>query len=455
MGAPSVNLKLIIAKLTRSVDKVALRDSTLFYLPSLATTLVSFILFATIKGIEPGKLNTIQVTIMASVILSLMLVAGIQFLTNTVIGQINTSEDKTKQRSLSSGFTRLAILLSFIFSIIVSAIVYPYFSSVLHFSTLDFSFFVILLVCYAFIWVITGAFWALGQHKYPAIIFVFSYIVIFTFGYIGYHLGSVEFMVGYTVGVVLLLALLSLFLLSVFRGQPKPKGLRESARMLPELISKNYWGMLFQTFLILAIFLDKIIVWISEGIKAGNGLQIMSNYTTGSFLGLIPSFSLVALAYFSEKVKRLSKNMWTGSLNDVRMRIQEYKRLYNMGLLTMLSSGSVLLALVVGFSQIISGDNMITLIALTIGLGVLFFEVILFNAFVLPVFRQSRISTVSVIFMCLTETVIALLVPKNIWFASVGFLTGSFMGFLLSHFTTKKLLSEFDYNAFRAFQLDT
>jgi uncharacterized membrane protein len=455
MGAPSVNLKLIIAKLTRSVDKVALRDSTLFYLPSLATTLVSFILFATIKGIEPGKLNTIQVTIMASVILSLMLVAGIQFLTNTVIGQINTSEDKTKQQSLSSGFTRLAILLSFIFSIIISGIVYPYFSSILHFSTLDFSFFVILLVCYAFIWVITGAFWALGQHKYPAIIFVFSYIVIFTFGYIGYHLGSVEFMVGYTVGVVLLLALLSLFLLSVFRGQPKPKGLWESARTLPELISKNYWGMLFQTFLILAIFLDKIIVWISEGIKAGNGLQIMSNYTTGSFLGLIPSFSLVALAYFSEKVKRLSKNMWTGSLNDVRMRIQEYKRLYNMGLLTMLSSGSVLLALVVGFSQIISGDNMITLIALTIGLGVLFFEVILFNAFVLPVFRQSRISTVSVIIMCLTETVIALLVPKNIWFASVGFLTGSFMGFLLSHFTTKKLLSEFDYNAFRAFQLDT
>ena len=225
MGAPSVNLKLIIAKLTRSVDKVALKDSTLFYLPSLATTLVSFILFATIKGIEPGKLNTIQVTIMASVILSLMLVAGIQFLTNTVIGQINTSEDKTKQQSLSSGFTRLAILLSFIFSIIISGVVYPYFSSVLHFSTMDFSFFVILLVCYAFIWVITGAFWALGQHKYPAIIFVFSYIVIFAFGYIGYHLGAVEFMVGYTVGVVLLLALLSLFLLSVFRGQQKPKGL--------------------------------------------------------------------------------------------------------------------------------------------------------------------------------------------------------------------------------------
>ena len=455
MGAPSVNLKLIIARLTRSVDRVALKNGALFYLPSLATTLVSFILFATIKGIEPEKLNTIQVIIMASVILSLMLVAGIQFLTNTVIGQINTSEDKTKQQSLSSGFTRLAILLSFIFSIIISGIVYPYFSSVLHFSTLDFSFFVILLVCYAFIWVITGVFWALGQHKYPAIIFVFSYIVIFAFGYIGYHMGSVEFMMGYTGGVVLLLALLSLFLLSVFRGQPKPKGLWESARTLPELISKNYWGMLFQTFLILAIFLDKIIVWVSDGIKAGNGLQITGNYTTGSFLGLIPSFSLIALAYFSEKVKLLSKNMWTGSLSDVRSRIQEYKRLYRMGLVTMLSSGSVILVVVVGFSQIFSGDNMITMTALTIGLGVLFYEVILFNAFILPVFRRIHISTISVIIICLTEVVVALLVPKSIWFASVGFLAGSFLGCLLSYFSTKSLLSEFDYNAFRAFQLDT
>ena len=121
----------------------------------------------------------------------------------------------------------------------------------------------------------------------------------------------------------------------------------------------------------------------------------------------------------------------------------------------MLSLGFILLVLVVGFSQIITGDTMISMTALTIGLGVLFFEVILFNAYILPVFRRSRISAISVMIMCLVEVIIVFIVPVNTWFASVGFLLGSFIGFLLSHFTTKRLLSEFDYNAFRAFQLDT
>ena len=455
MGAPSVNLKLIIAKLVRNVDKGALGQSILFYIPSLATTLFSFVLFATLNGTATGELNKIQVTIMSSVVLSLVLVASIQFLTNTVVREANASEDKINQKPLASGFTRLGILISIIFSIVIAAIVYPYFDQVLHFSGLYFSFFVILLIFYAVIWVLTAALWGSGQYKYPAITFVLSYIVIFVLGDIGYHIGPVDFMVGYIAGVALLLALLSLFSWIMFSGQQKPKGLWQTARMLPELISKNYWGILFQTFFILAIFLDKIIVWISAGTKAGNGLQVMGPYSTGSFLGLVPSFSLVVLAYFTEKVKPLSKNMWTGSLRNIRNNIQEYKRLYRRGLVTMLSSGFVLMVLVVGLSQIITGNVTVTMTALTIGMGVLFFEVILFNAFILPVFRRSRISAISVMIMCLVEVIIVFIVPVNTWFASVGFLLGSFIGFLLSHFTTKRLLSEFDYNAFRAFQLDT
>jgi len=50
MGAPSVNLKQIILKITRDIDKNALRHSALFYVPSLATTLVSFLLFSAFKG---------------------------------------------------------------------------------------------------------------------------------------------------------------------------------------------------------------------------------------------------------------------------------------------------------------------------------------------------------------------------------------------------------------------
>ena len=455
MGAPSVNLKLIIAKLARNVDKGALRQSVLFYVPSIATTLFSFVLFATLRGSATGELNKIQVAIMSSVILSLVLAAGIQFLTNTVVGEANSSEDKINQKPLASGFTRLGIVISIIVSVVIAGIVYPYFSLVLHFSGLYFSFFVILLIFYAVIWVLTVALWASGRYIYPAITFLLCYIVIFILGDIGYHIGPVDFMVGYTAGVALLLSLLTVFSWSNFSGREKPKSLWQTARMLPDLISKNYWGILFQTFFILAIFLDKIIVWISAGVKAGTGLLVMGPYSTGSFLGLVPSFSLVVLAYFAEKVKPMSKNMWTGSLRNIRNNIQEYKRLYKRGLLTMVSSGFILMVLVVGLSQIITGNVTVTVTALTIGMGVLLLEVILFNAFVLPVFRKSNVSAFSVIIICLVEIAIGLLVPKNVWFASLGFLVGSFIGFLLSYFTTRRLLSEFDYNAFHAFQMNS
>ena len=153
MGAPNVNLKLIIAKLARNVAKGALRQSVLFYVPSIATTLFSFVLFATLRGSATGELNKIQVAIMSSVILSLVLAAGIQFLTNTVVGEANSSEDKINQKPLASGFTRLGIVISIIVSVVIAGIVYPYFSLVLHFSGLYFSFFVILLIFYAVIWV--------------------------------------------------------------------------------------------------------------------------------------------------------------------------------------------------------------------------------------------------------------------------------------------------------------
>ena len=55
MGAPSVNLKLIIAKLARNVAKGALRQSVLFYVPSIATTLFSFVLFAMLRALQLGN----------------------------------------------------------------------------------------------------------------------------------------------------------------------------------------------------------------------------------------------------------------------------------------------------------------------------------------------------------------------------------------------------------------
>jgi hypothetical protein len=291
-------------------------------------------------------------------------------------------------------------------------------------------------------------------YRYPAIIYFISYIAVFVFSYIGYRSSPINFLIGYTGGVALLVALLSVFSWNFFRGGQKSKGLFEAARTLPGLIVKDYWGMLFQMFFIIAIFLDKVIVWFSEGSKVGTGIQFTGIYTTGAFLGLIPTFSLVALAYFTEKVKPLAKNMYAGPLSGIRQRIDEYKKVYRAGLLTMLSAGFILLVIVVAASQLIIGDINVTLIALTIGIGVLFFEVILFNAFILPIFHKSYISAIAMAIVCLAEIITALLVPANVWFATLGFLVGSVVGFLLSHLTTTKMLAEFDYNAFYAFQLD-
>jgi hypothetical protein len=120
----------------------------------------------------------------------------------------------------------------------------------------------------------------------------------------------------------------------------------------------------------------------------------------------------------------------------------------------MLSVGFGLLAIVVVLGQLVIGNVDVTLITLTIGVGALFFEVILFNAFILPVFHKSHISAIAMLIVCLSEISTVFLVRGNVWFASLGFLVGSEAGLLLSHFTTKRMLSEFDYNAFRAFQLD-
>jgi hypothetical protein len=454
MGAPSVNLKQIIIKITRDIDKNALRHSALFYVPSLATTLVSFLLFSAFKGFNPYEHNKLQVIIMASIIVSLVSVAGIQFLINKVVGEASQSEDRINQKTAASGFIKLAVIISAILSIAVSVILYKYFNQAIHLSALEFLLFVILGLFYSVIWVLTAAFWAWGLYKYPAIIYVISYFAIFIFSYFGYRLSPSDFIIGYACGVALLVALLSFFSWKFFRGKEKTKPLIENARKLPNLIAKNCWGILFQTFFILAIFLDKIIVWISEGVKVGTGIQFTGVYTTGAFLGLIPTFSLVALAYFTEKVKPLSKGMYSGTLQEMRNRIQEYKQIYTEGLITMLSIGFGLLAIVVILGQLIIRNTDVTLITLTIGVGTLFFEVILFNAFILPVFHKSHISAIAMFIVCLAEISTLLLVRDNVWFASLGFLVGSEAGLLLSHVTTRKMLAEFDYNAFRAFQLD-
>jgi uncharacterized membrane protein len=454
MGAPCGNLRTLITRLSKQIDKVALSNSALFIVPSLATTLASFILFYLLGGFDAGKLNTLAVILMSSVILSLITTACIQFVVYRVAGEASLSKERLTARSRVNRAIILGVISSVVFSIIVSGLSYPYFNYVLGFSTAQFSYFAILLVLYSIIWILTAAFWASAQYKYPALIYTISYCAVFILSYLLYRLNPGYTIYGYIAGIAILLALLSLASWSVFRGGQKPQKLKllEAPLTIPKLISKEYWGMLFQTFYIIAIFLDKIIVWVSEGAKAGNGLQFIGPYTTGAFLGLVPTFSVVALAHFTEKIKPLSKDLYQGTLSEMRARIDGYKRLYRKGLLVMLTIGLILLISVIGFSAYFIGDTQVLMVALTIATGVLFFEVILYDSFVLPIFGKSYISVVSIMAVCFGEALAVPFVSNDIWYAAVGFLAGSFVGFLISHSQATRLLSEFDYNAFRAFQ---
>ena len=452
MGAPSVNLKLFIERVSAKVSKVILSDSALFIVPSLATTLASCIMFWLLRDYAARELNAIAVIIMSSVILSIVGTASFQFVIYKKVGEGNLSKELMAKEKGVSTFLVLGIMTSILFSILSSGLAYPYFKYVLHYSILQFAYFAILLSLYSITWVLTAAFWASSKYRYPAFIFAFSYSAVFLLSYSVYHLNPSYTLCGYIAGIAILLTLLILASRRVFGISVKRSKLLEAFITMPELLLKEYWGILFQTFFTIAILLDKIIVWVSEGTKAGNGLQILGPYTTGAFLGLLPTLSIATLAYFTEKIKPSSKDLYTGTLTDIRRRIEEYKRLYRRGLLTMLAAGFILLVLAVGFTAYYIDDAKVLAIVLTTATGALFFEVILYNSFVLPIFSKSHISAVSVMTVCLAEILAAPFVSNNIWYASLGFLVGSFIGFLVSYSWTTKLLSEFDYNAFRAFQ---
>jgi len=451
MAAPSVNLKLLIEKLSRKIDRAAFSHSALFIVPSLVTTFAACGLFLLFRGYADSKVNSLSAILMAAVILSLLFTAGIQFVIYQIAGEASLSEDKMAARSSVRRAIVLGIVFSIAFSIAGSVLAYPYFKYVINISTLEFSYFVILLSFYSIIWVLTSAFWASGQYKSPAFIFSFSYSIAFALSYVLYLLSPEYIICGFIAGIAVLFALSGLTSWKAFRGQQNHQKLLKDILETPKLISKDHWGILFQTFFIIALFLDKIIIWVSQGMKQGSGLQIIGPYTTAAFLGLVPTVSVAALAYFAEKIKPLSKEMYKGTLYDIERRIEEYKSYYGRGLLTMLVSGLIILALSVGLSAYFIDDTKVTLIALTIATGTLFFEVILYNSFVLPIFGKSHISTVSVAVVCLGEALTALFVSNDIWYAALGFLVGSFVGFLISHLSTTRLLSEFHYNAFHAF----
>jgi uncharacterized membrane protein len=415
----------------------SLNRAILFILPSIVITVVSITLFSQLTSFTQPQYNIFAITIIAAIILSLVSMAGMQVLIYRIV------EEGGVTRSIIIGITH-----SFIVSVIISALAYPLLINILHFSITDFLHFSALLFLFSSTWILVSVFWASEKYGHTAVIFILSYLVIFVWTYRAYVINPVDAISGYVCGTAVLFSVFLLTSMIIFRN---PKSSRESSgeySRLTTLISKSSAAIMFNIFYVLAIFLDKIIVWVSQGITTGQGLVVTGAYAEGAFLGLIPMFSIATMAYFARRTKPLVDDRYNGTFGEIQKRIEEYKHIYWSNFAAMLLITLVLTYIVASLSLFLINDSQVLRILLTVSLGSVFFVVIIFNSAVLVIFGKSSTSTYAVLTVIIFELAAIPFVFVDVWYCALGFAIGSFTGFLISFLPTVRLFSNYEYNMF-------
>jgi len=415
----------------------------LFILPSIVITVVSMILFSQITSFTQPQQNIISITIIAAIILSLVGMAGMQVLIYRIVESRNDYADGAASRSIMIGMA-----YSIIFSVVMAAIVSPYFFNVLHFAFTDFIYFAALLFLYSSTWILVSAFWATEKYGHTAAIFTLSYIVIFALTYFAYQINHAYAIIGYTVGTAVLFLVFLVASAMIFRKPDSIHKFSDDIFRLTTLISQSSTAVMFNIFYVLAIFLDKIIVWVSQGITAGQGLSVAGPYTEGAFLGLIPMLSIAVVAYFARRTKILVDDRYSGTYSEIQKRIEEYKRIYRSSVTAISLITLGLTAVVVLLTYIFINDSQVMRVLLTVSSGSMFFVLIIFNSGVLAIFGKTSTSTYSVLMVIIFELMTIPFVSVNVWYCALGFLAGSFTGFLMSFSPINRLFSNYEYNMF-------
>jgi hypothetical protein len=255
------------------------------------------------------------------------------------------------------------------------------------------------------------------------------------------------------IGVLFVLALI--VAAKVFPWPNTPLIFREDVSKLIKFIPAIRWEVVFNFTYILAIFLDKIIVWYHDGHSVGQSLLISGSYTLGAFLGLIPVFSIGTLAVFNDKTESIVRDRFIGNLAGMKSRSNQY-RTYYYSLLKATLLISIALAIVVSVvtSVVISDTKLLYVVILT-SIGSIFLSGIVFNSIALPVVGKSKYSTLALLLIVTFEIASYPLLHANIWYMALGFMVGSCIGFIISFISTIKGLSEFEYNIFRMVSADT
>ena len=178
----------------------------------------------------------------------------------------------------------------------------------------------------------------------------------------------------------------------MFRRPDSHHGILEDYFGLGPLISQSSAAIMFNILYVLAIFLDKVIVWVYQGTNTGQGLSVSGPYTQGAFLGLIPMLSIGVVAYFARRTQSLVDNRYTGTYNDIQKRILKYKHIYT-GSVTAISLITIgLTAIVALFSYYLINDVRVMQVLLTVAAGSVFFVLIIFNSGVLAIFGKTSTS---------------------------------------------------------------
>ncbi|MDY6834666.1 MAG: exopolysaccharide Pel transporter PelG [Chloroflexota bacterium] len=447
MGAIGIRIKHFVSNV-KTVDANPLVQSLLFIVPPVVTTVFTYLLFLLMEGNISSDMQRFAITIIMAVVVSLVGTAGVQIVVSKIVGDALFFKDK----SMIAKGIRTGLGYCLVFSIIASAGFYYYYIAILDFPIFFFSCFAALLVFFSVTWVCMAALSTAKKYMRIALITTSSYTLSFALA-LGLSYSSSELaLLGYSVGI-LEWALLALFLTSGLCGGELLKGrwLSELAGLPAKML--NYRSMvLFHTLYIVAIFMDKVIIWVMRGTEEGIGLSLDDPYTTAAFLGMIPLFAVAGVAYFSLKVQPLVDNLYRGTLSEIQTRAEEYKRLFARSITRSMITGLIIGIVVVVLGHYvldISGTQDISIVIAT-SFGSICFVGILLNSTVLSLFGRFSITAWSVAVACLVQVATITFMGTESWLVAWGFLMGGCTGFIISFIAVNRLFREFDYNIFRS-----
>lgn len=408
--------------------------------PSVVTFLITVSLFAVLRDFDEAGLRRFTIAVMSAVILSLMGTAPLTPITVGIVSGGPSGRQAVNRAILVGG------ICSVLWCLATSAALYRFLTAGAGLSPADFTFMAGLTLLQSLVWIVMGTYSAAKRYDAFASIFIFGYVVLSATTYAAHRIGPEYTLAGYTAGVAALLAIALYGTRYAFadRGKARPPALRSVAC---GALAASAFHFLY----VVAIFLDKIVVWTWVGHQDHQGLTISASYTMGSFLGLVPIFALAVTAHFEARATPLVMGLYRGRLSDIQRTAGEYKRLYRQDGRVMSLLGLALLGVAAVVVALLFRENTEMIrVLLIIGAGCILFSRIIFDYMVLSFFGRTPVSAAAVLVVCVAVMITIGFVRLSLLYVSFGFLAGSLAGCVTSQCLTYRSLRSFEFNVFRS-----